>query len=94
LLIIFFSIGDKPKRPISTPQPETGNCILAPPSQNKSERVSTTLAKFHRILLNWEFSRYSRVTLIRGFNNLYCSVLSRSYFTEDYYYNCVCVRAP
>jgi hypothetical protein len=45
-------------------------------------------------LLNWEFSRCSGVALIRGFNDLYCDVLSGSYSTEDYFYNCVCVRAP
>jgi hypothetical protein len=28
-----------------------------------------------------------------GFNDLYCDVVSRSYSTEYYFYNCVCVRA-
>jgi hypothetical protein len=45
-------------------------------------------------MLNWEFSRCSGVTLIGGFNDLYCDVLSRSYSIEHYFYNCVCVRTP
>jgi hypothetical protein len=40
--------------------------------------------------LNWEFSRCSGVALIRGFNDLYYDVLSKSYFTGDYF----CHGAP